>query len=201
MKNYHVTIRFVEQVLGTVPKDKEIYASFVQTKAAELSAEDAAEELETVQDVEERGWTGFHQDNDGPFLYDYALKGFFKDAAGMLRRVKSTKSAKITAYKKIIDGLVFVSPRKIPLLLPDGSDLSMVERPLRAQTAQGERVSLARSDAAPAGTEIKFTISVLDDQTVTEEVIREWLDYGALRGIGQWRNSGAGRFDYQIATA
>ena len=27
---------------------------------------------------------------------------------------------------------------------------------------------------------------------------REWLDYGALRGIGQWRNSGKGRYTYEI---
>ncbi len=200
MKTYNVTIVFTEQVLGTVPKDREIYATFVQTKAAELSPESAAEELETVQDVEERGWTGFHQDENGPFLYDYAVKGFFKDAAGMLRRVKSTKSAKITAYKKIIDGLVFVSPRRIHLDLPANSQMVMVERPLRAQTAQGERVSLARSDAAPEGTTINFSITVLDDATITEDVIREWLDYGKLRGIGQWRNSGAGRFDWHIRT-
>lgn len=26
----------------------------------------------------------------------------------------------------------------------------------------------------------------------------EWLDYGKLRGLGQWRNSGKGRFTYEI---
>ena len=29
-----------------------------------------------------------------------------------------------------------------------------------------------------------------------KKVVREWLDYGQLRGIGQWRNSGKGRFTY-----
>ena len=26
----------------------------------------------------------------------------------------------------------------------------------------------------------------------------EWLDYGQLRGLGQWRNSGKGRFRYTL---
>lgn len=30
-----------------------------------------------------------------------------------------------------------------------------------------------------------------------ETAIREWLDYGKLRGIGQWRNSGKGRFEWE----
>lgn len=29
------------------------------------------------------------------------------------------------------------------------------------------------------------------------ETVREWLDYGALRGLFQWRNSGKGRFEWK----
>ena len=31
-----------------------------------------------------------------------------------------------------------------------------------------------------------------------EKAIKEMLDYGQLRGFGQWRNSGKGRFIYEI---
>lgn len=31
-----------------------------------------------------------------------------------------------------------------------------------------------------------------------EEAVLEWLDYGKLRGLGQWRNSGKGRFEYEV---
>lgn len=31
-----------------------------------------------------------------------------------------------------------------------------------------------------------------------EKAVLEWLEYGQLRGIGQWRNSGKGRFSYEI---
>ena len=29
------------------------------------------------------------------------------------------------------------------------------------------------------------------------ETVREWLDYGRLRGLFQWRNSGKGRFEWE----
>lgn len=195
---YDITLTFTEPLLGTVPKNPEVYASFILTKAADLGDDKAAEEIGTVENIEESGWTGFHQVDSAPILYDYVIKGFFKDAAGMLRRVKSSKSAKVTAYKKIIDGLIFVFPRQIPLILPDDNSLGLIERPLRAQTAQGERVALARSDAAPAGTTITFKLNILDP-AVDLDLLTEWLDYGQLRGLGQWRNSGMGRFTYTIA--
>ncbi len=114
----------------------------------------------------------------------------------MLRRASGTRSSKVTAYKKVIDGLVFVTPRKIPLVLPEGAEMGVLERPLRAQTARGERVALARSDTCPPGTTLEFTVTVLGK--VTKVLLSEWLDYGALRGLGQWRNGGYGRFEYEL---
>jgi hypothetical protein len=117
-----------------------------------------------------------------------------KDANGKKLRT-ANESAKITAYKKVVDGLIFVLPRKIPVILPDGGDIGLCQRPLRANTAQGEKIALAISETLPAGTQIEFTVQCLSDEH--EAAVREWLDYGALRGIGQWRNSGKGRFDWE----
>ena len=64
------------------------------------------------------------------------------------------------------------------------------------QTAQGERVSLANSEQIPAGSTCEFEITCMDD--AHEKAVMEWLDYGKLRGLGQWRNSGKGRFTYEI---
>ena len=55
---------------------------------------------------------------------------------------------------------------------------------------------LANSEQIPAGSTCEFEIVLLDDSH--EKVVLEWLDYGALRGIGQWRNSGKGRYTYEI---
>lgn len=194
MDKYKVVLTFTEPILGTVPKDKEVYASFIAGKAA-LTDEALAEELASVDAIEEKGWTGFHMVDGQPILYEYVIKGFLKDACGMLRRATGTRSSKVRAYKKIIDGLVFVSPRQIPLDL-HGEQTSILERPLRAQTAQGERVALARSDTCPPGTTIEFELTILGE--VSKVLLTEWLDYGALRGLGQWRNGGYGSFTYEL---
>lgn len=68
-------------------------------------------------------------------------------------------------------------------------------RPLRAMTMQGERVSIAKSESVPAGSTLTFTLLILDDKL--EDVVTECMNYGILRGMGQWRNSGKGRFTYE----
>ena len=196
MEIYHIKLTFLEPILGTVPKDPDIYKSYIADKAA-LNDEELAEELATVERIEEKGWTGFHKLNGLPVIYNYAIKGFFKDACSMLTRTKDSESGKVRAFKKIIDGLVFIEPRQIYLVLPDNAKIGVLERHLRAQTAQGERITLARSDTCPTGTTMEFTIKILGQ--VSEKLLREWLDYGGFRGLGQWRNADYGKFEYTIA--
>ena len=118
-----------------------------------------------------------------------------KDACSALRRVPGTRSSKLTAFKKVIDGTVFVEQRRIPFQLPEGAECGRCERPLRASSASGERVALAASETVPAGTVLEFSILVMNPKDA--ETVREWLDYGALRGLFQWRNSGKGRFEWE----
>lgn len=190
-----IKLTFTEPLLGTITKDPDVYAAYIATKEA-LTDEELAEELATAGKIEERGWTGFHELDGQPILYDYVLKGFFKDACGMLRRVPRSESSKLRAYKKEIDGLVFVTPRQIPLILPDGAGMGVLERPLRASTAQGDRVALARSDTCPPGTTLVFDLTVLGGG-IDGKLLAEWFDYGALRGLGQWRNASYGRFTWE----
>lgn len=150
--------------------------------------------LVNPEEVLQKSSTIFARTEDGtPMLWDYMLKGFFKDACSMLRRVKDTRSSKLTAHKKIIDGLIFVKPRKIPITVV--GKITILERPLRAETAQGPRIALARSESIPAGSSIEIEITPLDKKY--EKLIIEWLDYGQLRGLGQWRNASYGRFSYE----
>ena len=194
MVTMHVRLTFDEPLLGTSPANSEIYREFIGSKAPDAaSVEDEVAAL-GADAVAERGMTVFPRLEDGtPFLWDYQIKGFFKDACGVLRKVPGKRSAKIKAYKKEIDGLIFPQPRKIPLAL--SGPVRECQRPLRAQTAQGERVSLAMSEEVPEGSAVEFDVVCLDDGQADN--VREWLDYGALRGIGQWRNSGKGRFTWE----
>lgn len=194
MKEIKVKITFTEPILGTSPANEEIYREFIGSKAENaVTVEDEVAAL-GAEAVADKGMTVFPRLDDGtPFLYDYQIKGFFKDTCGGLRKVKGTKSEKIKAYKKEIDKLIFPEPRTIPLLF-DG-EVGECQRPLRAQTAQGERVSLAISEEIPAGATCEFTVVCLCDDH--EAAVREWLDYGKYSGIGQWRNSGRGRFTWE----
>lgn len=237
MKKTKVRLTFSEELLGTASANPEIHSDFIASRAP--SAESSAEEIlsitagddseeaiaAAIAEAVEKSRTIFSRDADGhPHLWDYQVKGFFKDACGMLARAAGTESSKITAYKKIIDGLVFVNPRQIPLVLPEGGEVGYCQRPLRAQTAKGERIALAHSETVPAGTFIEIEIEFMElakkeekkskakvadvmptattedkkkarQKSVTlAECVEEWLAYGALRGLGQWRNSGKGRF-------
>ena len=89
---------------------------------------------------------------------------------------------------------MFVKERQIKLQIPEGGKIGSCQRPLRASTAQGERVALANSESCPAGTVVEFTIMTMVDDLMKN--IIEWLDYGQLNGIGQWHNSGKGRFEW-----
>jgi len=199
IKTYQVEIEFLEKVLGSTPKDAEIFQNFVAGKYAELTEDKEAEELASLENLGERGFTGFHKTEDGnPLFYDYVVKGFFKAACGALRRVEGTLSSKVRAYKKIINELIFIEPRKMLLILPEGGVLGILERPLRASTPQGERVALAKSETVPAGTKMSFIMKVFETKQLPEGIIEEWLEYGQFSGLGQWRNAGHGKFKATI---
>ena len=197
---YRLTL--TEEMLGTKAANHDVFADFIASKAPD--GDKRKEELDTAEHREEAGTTVFHRQNGIPGLWDYQIKGFFKDACGALRVADDTLSKKLTAYKTRIDGLIFVEPRFIPINLPPDAKVGICERPLRAETAQGPRVSVCRSETVPAGSTIIIEISWLaakigkgEDAVDTHALIEEWLGYGALRGLGQWRNSGKGRFTWE----
>jgi len=185
-ENYSLLITLTEPMLGTVPYNPEVYKKFIESKKP-VSTEDS--EVETVsQDVlEKAGWTGFHKDEKGLFIYDYMVKGVLKNAADVLK-------GDMTGQKQMVENYVFVFPRRIHLGVKVPSDI--LERPLRAMTQQGPRVTVVRSDMVAEGTEIKCSIEVLDSVKVSETKLRSLLDYGFYKGLGQFRNGSYGRFSY-----
>ena len=195
-KSITVKIRFLEEILGSLPSSKEIYSRFVATKAP--STEMADDEVEGFESpVDEKGLTVFYRRDGKPVLLDYQVKGFLKAAWQALSKINGTKSSKIKAGLSKIDRTAHIYPRYIPI----SEDISEdnLERPLRANTAQGPRVTLASSEQIPAGAEMSFEIRLLDESL--EDACREWLAFGQYSGLGQWRNSGKGRFeviDYQV---
>ena len=192
MKTLKIKITIVEELLGTSSANPDIQREYISSKspdAATIEDEIAAIGVNATVD---KSMTVFPRENGKPFIYDYQLKGFFKDSCGSLARVPGTLSNKVKAYKKIIDGTIFVQPRK--MIFDFDGKVGNCQRPLRAETAQGPRVALANSETIPVGASFVAEIVILDEGC--EKLVREWLDYGRLRGLGQWRNSGKGRFEW-----
>lgn len=205
MKKIHIKIRFTDPVLGMAPSNENIYEDFILAKQPDLDF-DRADELEAIRDLDggANGMTVFPRDEEGnPCFWDYQIRGFFKDSCGLLGYVKgadetgkrskqktNTLSGKLTAYKKVIDGNIFVTPRMIRI--HTDKPIGTCQRPLRAMTAKGERNSLACSEEIAAGAWMEFDVILLNDLDVP--LLEEWMSYGALHGMGQWRNSGKGRF-------
>ena len=184
-----------EEILGTASANPEIHEEFIASKAPDAPSREEEVAAIGAEEVFEKGMTVFPRDKDGnPIAWDYQWKGFFKDACAALRKVPGTACGKIKAYKKEIDGLIFPRPRMIPIEF-DG-EIGICQRPLRGQTAQGERIALASSESIPAGATMTFEILMLTPEH--EKAVREMLNYGQLRGFGQWRNSGKGRFTYEV---
>lgn len=190
-----VKVTFTEDVLGTASGNPKIHEEYIASNAPDaLTMKEEVEALGT-EEVFEKSMTVFPRNKDGiPIVWDYQWKGFLKDAFGSLRKIPGTECGKIKAFKKEIDGLIFVYPRQIPFDV--NGEMGICQRPLRAQTAQGERVALASSETVPSGSSMVFEIQCLTD--THEKAVLEALNYGRMRGFGQWRNSGMGRFRYEL---
>lgn len=118
----------------------------------------------------------------------------------------------ITAHKKVVDGNWFVINRKIPMFIPESfindfgeeiptydknGKLKLLQRAIRADTAQGPRVALTSSEIVPTGTEYYFGIRLLNIKDLNPCL--ETLDYKSLVGMLQWRGGGMGTFIWTLA--
>lgn len=190
---------FTRPMLGTAPANPDVYSDFIAKK---VDKERLADELKSLpqEDLEEKGMTVFHRDDDGDVvLLDYQVKGFIKEAFkafcefGEIKLPHGQKVSKYTA-QRVVDNFIFIYPFEIKIQMPENGEVTKNVRPLRGQTQQGERVALACSEQVPKGSFIEFTVE-WNNPTLKNTVI-DSLDYGSKKGIGQWRNSGMGRFEW-----
>lgn len=221
MNVYHIRMTFTEDVLGTCSGNPELHDEYIASKAPDAMTRKEEVAAIGVGDAIEKGMTVFPRNSDGvPILWGYQVEGFLKESVKNIKKHwPDSECAKIKANKQTIDNAIFVyykaipytesgkydnSPRNVNGVYYDtsipvdmnGGVVGDCQRPLRASTAQGERVALAHSESLPAGSSIEFYISlapILGKGIDTKEVIQEMMDYAQLKGIGQWRNSGKGR--------
>lgn len=199
-----VKIEFIEPILGAVPRDKEIYTNYIASKAEK--AESLKEEVKKIGVTEavDKRTSGFLIDEDGcPLLSNHVIKGFFKEAGRSIRRLpgKEYESQKLSAFIQKTETLIHIYPRFIRLEVPDDlkDEITEYQRPCRASTPQGERITLKNSEMLPEGTTAEFEVHLMDVNH--EKVVREWLEFGRYHGLGEWRNADYGRFEYMIKSS
>lgn len=202
MKSIKVRVTTFEPMLGTSASDPDIHATYIASKSEDKTK--AIEEVGAVingdvenedGEFESRPITVFPRMEDGrPLIWDYQFKGFMKDTCKALKKVTGTKSSACKNYKQEIDSLIFVFPRQIEIKTSE--PIGHLSRPLRAQTPMGERCAIADSECIAPGAVMEFEIRTFVDADMA--MVKEWLDYGQFRGLLQWRNSGMGRFHYEI---
>lgn len=211
MSKITVIITLTDPMLGSWPANPDLHLEHVAKKSQD--AEKIEQELAAMgaNELLDKGTTVFARSSDGsgrPVLWDYQIRGFFKEAINALRDIpdsfvhreckkeKGDKRLSKWSHKRTVDNLIFATPREILLHLPPGSAIEHCTRSMRVITMQGERVCLATSEQVPAGTWFTCEITVLDARL--DDLIPECLNYGAFKGLGQWRNSGKGRFSWTL---
>ena len=186
-------------LLGGVALDKEIFTKYIATKARDFEKENAKEDVENVIDENEKV-TGFYRDVEtgNVIIKGYQIKGFMKEAAKALK-----DQLGLASCVSKIDNFVFIAEDNIPVMRggewikqPD----NFLERPLRGETPQGPRVSLAKSEQICGDWYIDITVKVIENKKTAKSValdmgvVEELLSYGQFKGLLQWRNAGYGSF-------
>lgn len=189
----------LQPLLGGVALDKEIFTKYIATKARDFEKENAKEDVENVIDENEKV-TGFYRDVDtgNVIIKGYQIKGFMKEAAKALK-----DQLGLASCVSKIDNFVFIAEDNIPVMRggewikqPD----NFLERPLRGETPQGPRVSLAKSEQVCGDWYIDITVKVIENKKTAKSValdmgvVEELLSYGQFKGLLQWRNAGYGSF-------
>ena len=195
----------ITPILGSQPANPDVRTAYIESKAPDPAAATAEErELLKYEDLDDKTLTVFLRDpkeRDALMLMDYVILGYLKNAIDAL---KSQNHVKAAAGK--VDKFVFAAPRHL-FILKDGKRIydedSVLERPLRAKTMQGDRVALTASELIEDPWQIEVELTLLPNpeartdggsKAITFDVIEQALSLGRMKGLGQWRNGGYGRF-------
>ena len=208
----------LEKILDTL--EEIIGKPFTKEERQQAIAGELSDLRQTLAEMELKGTTVFFRGSDGmPCIGDHMIKGFLKAAGETLCRAeqsskKKTKdteeSAKrpsgflssITSTTQAINQTLTVEEQFISfdkdVTKDEKGNIIYLHRSLRAQTLQGPRVTLVKSEVVPAGSKISFTLKVMKNSPITEEGLKKLFSVGEIFGIGQWRNAGYGQFKYEL---
>ena len=190
----------ITPLLGGMPANPQVREAYIASKAPTQELMD--EENANGYSRNDMGVTVFARDDkDRLCMMGYHLKGYLKEALTAIKQQAGVANA-----RSKVDTLIFVNPRYVPIT-KDGYALKeedqMLERPLRAQTMQGQRSTLASSEMILDPWEIEIEIACIPNAGTAKSKPINWneielaLCYGEYHGLCQWRNAGYGQFRWE----
>ncbi len=190
----------ITPILGGQPANPAVREAYIASKAPT----DELRDEETALDYgsNDTGVTVFCRNKDDQLcMMAHQVKGYFKEALTAIKQ-----QSQVANVRGKVGTLMFVAPRFIPILR-DGAPLreedEMLERPLRAQTMQGPRVTLASSEMLLDPWSVEFEIARIPNAGTAKSKAPSWdeielaLSYGEYHGFCQWRNAGYGSFRWE----
>lgn len=210
-----VLVTFTEPALGTANANPELHKEHIASRSPDAAK--IQEEIEALPAEEqlEKATTVFPQEDGHPFSWDYQIRGFFKGQIATLVEIDEPCAKNLTkwTFKRAVDTMLFVTPRRSFFLKPDGTRLDQADiktntRPMRVSTMRGDRVCLATSQELPPGTQLAFTVTWIVNASapaakgrlrINRELIVAALDLGEFYGFSQWRGGGFGRCTWKEA--
>lgn len=144
-----VKLTLIEQCLGTKPGNDELLRTHILKKSGdeEKIAEEmkAREEDVYTEEAVEKKMTFFDKYAGHPYIWDYMIKGFLKEAWKTVKGIKGSKCSEFKAYKQKVDNAIFLAEEDRKIFFKDeqgklveGSAMTELERSLRAQQWHGE---------------------------------------------------------------
>lgn len=206
VKTYRYRLTGMTRLLAAQAANPDVRSEFIASKAEKLGkGEDETAHL-PEESLDKKNLTVFLRDEGALCISDYVIKGFLKEALGAIKSQVgiANHASKVDNYV-LIEGTgsnpeyLHITKRGQDMTEPD----KVLERPLRAMTMQGPRVSVTASEMVGPGWEIEFDLTIMENAktpkscALTGEVIERALEYGAFKGLGQWRNAQNGRFTFK----
>lgn len=164
---------------------------------------------ETFEELDTKGTTVFfwNKEKNLPCIGDHMIYGFLKAATDAIGRTLPTKKGTVLHSASYTQSIINMHVRCAERFITSNRDIKRdakgepqyLQRSLRVMTAQGPRVTLAKSEVLEAGASFEFTLRVLKNSPMKEEHLQQLFQYGEFfAGLGQWRNAGFGQFSYEM---
>ena len=201
LKTRHYKLTGMTRILAAQAANPDVRSEFIASKAASLAKGEEETARLPEENLDKKNLTVFLRDDGKLCLSDYVIKGFLKEALGALKSQIGIANCatKIDNYVLVEPAYLHIKKNGEALDNPDG----VLERPLRAMTMQGPRVSVTASEKVDAGWELEFDLTLLENpatpksRALTFDVIDAAMEYGSFKGLGQWRNAQNGRFTFE----